>query len=835
MEIDKAKVERILKYRLSFFDFCKECMGFKDMNDIHKELCNFLQYGKNKFKLILMPRYSFKSTISTVAYSLWTLSNNNNTRVLIYSDASNKATGFLTSIKSHIEGKIALSTFREHFGAWESDSRERKWNDSQIEISVRKTSFPEPSVDTGGIETSKVGFHYDIIIFDDIVSDKNITTKDQMDKVVECYRKALSLLKPGGLVLIVGCLISGSKVTMADGSYKSIEEVKVGEKVFSYKYDRESSIETVEAMIPQGTAKVYELKTRNHTIQATKNHPFMTKDGWKKLEELKVGSQIYSLSYLPRIKKTDFSEDELWCLGFMFGDGWITEHPNSKGSMRWVTCVAKDVYGHSEKAVKILTEKTGCNFKLTKYGYYRAEHSGLAKYLKRLGFKGNAKTKRIPEYIYSLSVKHKESFLNGFLAADGWEDKSRNTELSNFNLVRDLKHLAETCGYKVSNIHSRQRISQPPHSPEPIVSESHHISIGRQKRLKRFRLERIQSIEYIGEKEVFDLTVSNTHNFIAEGFVVHNTRWHFGDLYGRIIAENETKQSFGIFVKNAEKDEKYGDYPFANIGLTQEFLNFQKLEQGSTLYSCIYNNNPVSDETAVFKMTNFSFYGAIKPDDLYITVTCDPAGEGEDFTGMTTVGTDSNMNMHILDVVNEHLQPSEIVERIIQLQYKYRFGILGIETNFFRGMLEPEIKRRRDEEYRNNPSNFTLFGVHEFEASSKKGAGKHSRIMSLQPFHERGAIRFPGEKFELLDKSFSTLAWQMVQYTHDGAKSPHDDAIDSLAYHIPLIRKGGVVKKADVPRFSPAWLEKQSYEKELAYNATLPKRLRRSPESLAFS
>ena len=453
---DKLALER-LHYKENFDDFCFRCLGFSDMLPVHYDLCSFLQVNSFKSKLVLMPRYSFKSTICTVGLSLWELVRNPDARILIYSDAVTKAEGFLDSIKAHIEGRVSKSVFRQVFGSRESDVKSGRWNRDQIIISTRTTSLPEPSVDTGGEGTTKVGFHYDQIIFDDIVSDKNITTKDQMDKVNSCYKKALSMLRPGGKILIVG------------------------------------------------------------------------------------------------------------------------------------------------------------------------------------------------------------------------------------------------------------------------------------------------------------------------------TRWHFGDLYGRIIAENDLKKNFAIFKKEAEVDPVYGKYPFAKIGLTEEFLGQQKLTQGSSLYSCLYNNNPVSDETAVFKMSDFAFYGDVLKNDLYITATCDPAGEGEDFTAITIVGTDNNMDMYILDVVNEHLQPSGIVEKLILLQYRWGYSILGIETNFFRGMLEPEIKRRRDEEHRNNGQDFKLFGVHEFEASSRRGSGKHARIMSLQPFHERRAIKFPGEKFELLEGAFCELSWQMVQYTHDGSKSPHDD------------------------------------------------------------
>ena len=492
--------------------FLKNYLGFMDMNKIHEELCSFLEQ-KIKFKLILMPRYTFKSSICTIGYSLQRLALNPDLRILIYSDAATKAQGFLSSIKDHISGNVKGSFFRTIFD-WTPTDKFMKWNESQIVISGRETAYPEPSVDTAGIDTSLIGRHYDIIIFDDVVSDINTTTKEQMDKVINCYKKALSLLKPGGEILIVG------------------------------------------------------------------------------------------------------------------------------------------------------------------------------------------------------------------------------------------------------------------------------------------------------------------------------TRWHFGDLYGRIIAENDTKGIFGIFIKSAIDDK--GKYPFDNIGassLTKEFLHQQKVQQGSHTFSCLYLNSPTDPETAVFKIGDFAFYGAIKKDDLYITCTCDPAGKGEDFTAITVVGTDNNMDMHILDIINEHLQPSEIIDKIIAMQYKYMFPILGVETNFFRGMLEAEIRRRRDIEHRENPDKFKLFGVHEFEASSRIGQGKTNRIMALQPFHERGALKFPGVKFELLEKEFSELAWQMIQFPN----APHDDIIDSLAYHIPLIRKGGMVKKAELPYNSPAYLERKSWEKEIKYNMGLPRRLRREPLDLAFS
>ena len=178
--------------------------------------------------------------------------------------------------------------------------------------------------------------------------------------------------------------------------------------------------------------------------------------------------------------------------------------------------------------------------------------------------------------------------------------------------------------------------------------------------------------------------------------------------------------------------------------------------------------------------------------------------------------------MHILDIINEKLQPSEIVDKVITLHTKYEFKMFGIETNFFRGMLKLELERRVRSEHSENPTKFPLFGIHEFLAASRRGENKHSRIRGLQPYHEKGAIKFPGTRLELLKGAFSELAFQMLQFPN----AAHDDILDSLAYHITLIRKGGVAKKKELPYRSPAWLELQAYQEEMGRRNSLPRRLR---------
>ena len=508
--------ETVLAYKDDFFLFCKDFLGYKDMNSEHKKLCDKLQYSEKRFKLVLMPRYSFKSCVCTAGTSLWRLMKDPNLRILIYSDAIDKAKGFLTEIKNHIEGKAGGSKFRKNLGAYETDPRkDGKWNDSEIVISTRYDHHAEHSIEIAGIETSKVGKHYNIIIFDDIVSDKNITTKEQMDKVKECYKKSLSMLVPGGEIIMIG------------------------------------------------------------------------------------------------------------------------------------------------------------------------------------------------------------------------------------------------------------------------------------------------------------------------------TIWHFNDLYRQIIAENKERETFEIVNRDAEEVNDEGKLIFEDIGLTKEFLDFQKSQQGSYIYSCLYRNNPVDQEDSIFKTNDFCFYNA-KSEDLYITGTIDPAGEGGDYTGLTVVGTDHKMNMYILESIQRKMSPSVMIETIMNLNYKYRFKMFGIETIFFRNMLKLELERVRNDMHAEDPKNFPMFGIHEFDSSSRAGRSKFTRIMALQPYHEGHKIFFPGDRLELLKTGFSDLAHQMLQFTPTHMPEPND-LLDSLSDHITLVRHGGVVKEKEPPRNSAAWLEKQWFDEHIERNNRLPRRFRRILPRMAFN
>lgn len=90
---------------------------------------------------------------------------------------------------------------------------------------------------------------------------------------------------------------------------------------------------------------------------------------------------------------------------------------------------------------------------------------------------------------------------------------------------------------------------------------------------------------------------------------------------------------------------------------------------------------------------------------------------------------------------------------------------------------------------------------------------------------------------ELKCFSYELLPSGKLRYT--APEGLHDDGVISLALAIRgmsyALYKSNEEQKINLPRMSPAWLERKSFEEEIEHNMGLPRRLRREPCGLAFS
>lgn len=178
----------------------KEVLGYNKMHpNPHQTLVDFYTNSKKRTKLILMPRGSFKSSVVTCAASIQQMISNPNIRILISSETQNNAIKFVGEIKQHLEMNLK---FRALYGDWVTKGN---WKANEFVISPRNIPKKEPTVMAGSLEKgTQVGMHYDYIILDDVVSSNNVSTTDQIEKTIDHYKLLLSILDPGGTIIVIG-------------------------------------------------------------------------------------------------------------------------------------------------------------------------------------------------------------------------------------------------------------------------------------------------------------------------------------------------------------------------------------------------------------------------------------------------------------------------------------------------------------------------------------------------------------------------------------------------------------------------------------------------------
>ena len=290
---------------------------------------------------------------------------------------------------------------------------------------------------------------------------------------------------------------------------------------------------------------VYKLVTETgREIIATANHPFLTKDGWKNLEDLRRDDHYLSVSH-------DYSNVRV-------------------AVPRFMTIEGKDEWDDGEIAIlaKLCASRT--------HWYYENRlNDGKLTELEQsryLGLKDKITIDtvhlKIPDQIFGLNNEQLKSFIQTYWEINGWvgvESASigfkfiseamghqfqhlllrfgiisflyvDNNESTNTQIVRlticggyDILRFMDTIGHHLfsarncginhnsENLTDLHKIQQylaylDPTLEERINQPPEHIY-----------WDKVVSIELIGEEQTYDLTIEDTHNFVANDIIVHNS------------------------------------------------------------------------------------------------------------------------------------------------------------------------------------------------------------------------------------------------------------------------------------------------------------------------
>ena len=380
------------------------------------------------------------------------------------------------------------------------------------------------------------------------------------------------------------CLPAGTMVSTPQGP-RPIEELSEGDKVFSLKWDNVEEtvfrkgrggkniqridagvvLDTVVASEKTGIKPLLRIDTCDGEILVTPNHKFLclsvppgagtTKPReliWIKAENLNVGDRLIKANPLPGQENPGVSFAR--ALGFFHGDGWLGYNTWKKKGVKIegacrieLACSCKE---EAEFYVNVFAEALGIPVDRIKYLRHhpnkcwiiRINDSVAARNLESfVGGRCNAKTKKIPQAIFSWNEQCIIQFLEGYVDADGHRQQDKYTTVSaSYDLTRGVRDLARVVNWGTTNIYTRK--------PSPIQgyssSKSYSIQLYPEKEFlnkngrtliftentDRVRLRKVILVTEEPTVDVFDIQ-TKTGNFIAEGFVVHNCnlKYPWGD------------------------------------------------------------------------------------------------------------------------------------------------------------------------------------------------------------------------------------------------------------------------------------------------------------------
>lgn len=246
--------------------------------------------------------------------------------------------------------------------------------------------------------------------------------EDVIENVVSFFKHAAQGLEESKQILYllgpVGggkCLSKGTKIAMADGSLKNIEDVRIGDMVLSHNDGLKTFKKVTNTFIIE-PKKALKVKTRRgFEITGASTHRLFTEQGWTRIDELQSGKYI-ALANEQIFGSDSQDENELKLLAFLLGDGNIA---TCKNKVQFC-CFNDEIYTD----FKIAMDNMGILISRHSPGHYTFTGDNKIPFfnkLKEWGVWGKySYEKTIPDFVFSLNKEQLSLFLNRLFSTDGW-------------------------------------------------------------------------------------------------------------------------------------------------------------------------------------------------------------------------------------------------------------------------------------------------------------------------------------------------------------------------------------------------------------------------------
>lgn len=367
------------------------------------------------------------------------------------------------------------------------------------------------------------------------------------------------------------CLTGNSYVDTEFGK-KRIDEIKVGEKIWSFNKDLETlELTTIQNTCESGIKEVIKISTQHNSVECSEEHPILVHSNgsllYKQAKQIQIGdllvlsnnshkshkeiklnkdfSHIFNKNewknkceHLPEVLDKEFAR----FFGFMIGDGRLSK----KGGM---VTFAMGMYDDLNfYYANLLSKYSGKEYIMKRSengvsGYAFVNSVILTRFLQMNEFKSKAKSKRLPTWIFDASEEIKIEFIRGLADADAYVSVDKfnvvcyNLEMTNKVLIEDIKALLDSINIKCSDVsekgyHGRTTICGIECNRSKSYQIYFYLDGDKKKQHKKYKKSQtenyftlpVRKIESTGKQQTYDIQVqSNNSNFIANGIVVHNS------------------------------------------------------------------------------------------------------------------------------------------------------------------------------------------------------------------------------------------------------------------------------------------------------------------------
>ncbi len=381
------------------------------------------------------------------------------------------------------------------------------------------------------------------------------------------------------LIIVAGrpsmgkCLAWHSEIALADGSIKTIEEIyhDRSAKLLTLGQNLQLQITEPSVYVNDGVKPTFRVTTRlGKQIETTLTHPFLTIQGWKPLGEIQAGDRIAVPRSLGVFGEEEIDENELAVLCDRLSFETLTNRPPAPNSGGAEPILPEFVFRLKKSQVAILLNRllatdgwasvlssgqcqvgyATVNQKFARQIQHLFLRFGIIARLKirHVKYQGDRRiawqlditdAKSIAILIDEIGIYGKEEAVEKIkvaLQSKNYQTNRNLIPIEVWQILRSAKgdeswsSLATRAGLVgTSNIHAgkraptRDRLSKlatalQVTAPETAISLQHLAN-------SDVYWDEILSIEFVGDQQVYDLTIPETHNFIANDVCVHNTSY----------------------------------------------------------------------------------------------------------------------------------------------------------------------------------------------------------------------------------------------------------------------------------------------------------------------